>query len=108
LFIVSTVAREGPRRTCSALLTCCCRWYVRASRPRVRDDIGAAAGGCSSAAAVARPLAAVELKETTVAGVTSSGGRSGRRQQRTLKKSPPDSGQHPETPVQSRLQRFRE
>ena len=59
-FVLYCIVNVQFRRTCSALLTFCCRCLVRPSRPR-RDETAPAAGVCSSAVAVVTPVA-VELE----------------------------------------------
>jgi len=53
-FVLYCVVNVQFRRTCSSLLTFCCRCAVRQSRRRL-DDTAAAAGACSSAVAAVRP-----------------------------------------------------
>jgi len=55
-FVLYCIVNVQFRRTCSALLTFCCRCFVRPSRPR-RDETAAAAGACTSAVAAVTPVA---------------------------------------------------
>ena len=55
-FVLYCIVNVQFRRTCSALITFCCRCFVRRWRPRL-DETAGAAGACSSAAAMVPPLA---------------------------------------------------